>query len=82
VGLWVAETENTWRSAPTCGRRLEIDLTEVTWVDDAGCRLLKAMNLAGARLIAGGVAMEALVEELAGKPTRRKCSSHRKPLFS
>jgi hypothetical protein len=64
-GLWVAETENTWRSAPSSGRRLEIDLGEVTWVDDARRRLPQAMNQAGARLIAEGSDDEALVEEIA-----------------
>src|SRR6266404_5367371 len=71
-GAWVAETENTWRSAPVSGRRVEIDMREVTWVDQAGRCLLQAMNQAGARFIAKGVAMEALVEEIAGKPARRR----------
>jgi hypothetical protein len=71
-GAWVAETENTWRSAPVSGRRVEIDMRDVTWIDDAGRRLLIAMNQAGARLIAKGVAMEALVEEITARQTRRK----------
>jgi hypothetical protein len=70
-GAWVAETENTWLSAPVSGRRIEIDMREVIWIDAAGRRLLKAMNQAGARFIAKGVAMEALVEELTGNPARR-----------
>ena len=76
AGAWVAETENTWRSAPISGRRLEIDMREVTWIDEAGRRLLQAMNRAGARLIAKGVAMEALVEEITEKPARRRSDSH------
>ena len=72
AGAWVAETENTWRSAPVSGRQVEIDMREVTWIDEAGLRLLQAMNEAGARFIAKGVAMEALVEELTGKPARRR----------
>ena len=76
AGAWVAETENTWRSAPISGRRLEIDIREVTWIDEAGRRLLQAMNQAGARLIAKGVAMEALVEEIAREPARRRSDSH------
>ena len=71
-GPWVAETENTWGSAPVSGRRIEIDMTEVTWIDEAGRRLLQAMNQAGARFIAKGVAMEALVEEITGEAARRK----------
>ena len=70
-GAWVAETENTWRSAPVSGRRIEVDLREVMWIDEAGQRLLRAMNQAGAGFIAKGVAMEALVEEITGKPARR-----------
>ena len=71
AGAWVAETENTWRSAAISGRRIEIDMREVTWIDEAGRRLLRAMNQEGAGLIAKGVAMEALVEEITGKPAHR-----------
>ncbi|MCU1261644.1 MAG: uncharacterized protein JWO80_4529 [Bryobacterales bacterium] len=71
-GPWVAETENTWRSAPASSRRVVIDIREVTWIDQAGLRLLHAMNQAGARFVATGVAMEALVEEVTGKPARRR----------
>jgi hypothetical protein len=71
AGAWVAETENTWRSAPVSGRRVEIDMREVTWIDEAGRCLLQAMNQAGACFIAKGVAMEALVEEITGKPAHR-----------
>jgi hypothetical protein len=71
-GAWVALTENTWRSTDVPGKRLEIDLGEVTWIDDAGRCLLEAMNQAGARLVAKGVAMEALVDEIAKRPDRRE----------
>jgi hypothetical protein len=70
AGAWVAETENTWRSAPVSSKRVEVDLREVTCIDEAGRRLLKAMNQAGACFIAKGVATEALVEEITGKPAR------------
>jgi hypothetical protein len=72
AGAWVAETENTWRSAPVSGRQVEVDLREVTCIDEAGRRLLQAMNQAGARFIAKGVANEALVEEITGKPARQR----------
>jgi hypothetical protein len=72
AGAWVAETENTWRSAPVSSRRVEVDLREVTCIDEAGRRLLKAMYQAGARFIAKGVATEALVEEITGKPVRQR----------
>ena len=72
AGAWVAETEDTWREAPVSGRRVEVDLRELTWIDEAGRRLLQAMNQAGARFIAKGVAVEALIEEITGKPCRRR----------
>jgi len=68
--VWVAETERVWRSAPVSGRRVEVDLREVTGIDGAGRRLLQAMNQAGACFIAKGVAMKAIVEEIKGKPAR------------
>jgi hypothetical protein len=68
AGAWVAETEKTWRSEPVCGRRVEVDLREVTWIDESGLRLLHVMNQAGTCFIAKGVAMEALVEEITGSP--------------
>jgi len=71
AGAWVTETENTWRSAPVFGRPVEIDLREVTGIDEAGRCLLQAMNQAGARLIAKGVAMGALVEEITRTPRPR-----------
>ena len=72
AGAWVAETENTWRSAPVSGRPIEIDMRELTGIDEAGRCLLQAMNQAGARFIAKGVAVEALVEEITGKPCRQR----------
>jgi uncharacterized protein (DUF1330 family) len=46
---------------------MEVDMREVTAVDDAGRDLLTAMHRAGARLIARGVAMTALIDEIAAK---------------
>jgi hypothetical protein len=73
---WVAETERIWRKAPRTGKHLQIDLTEVTWVDPAGRRLLGRMYGAGARLLAKGVATSALIEEIVNKrPSRTKTFS-------
>jgi hypothetical protein len=63
----VAETENVWRSALSLGKEIEVDMREVTGVDNAGCKLLAAMHEAGARFVAQGVAMTALIEEITGK---------------
>ena len=67
-GPWVPEMEKAWRTALCApAREIEIDMKEVTAVDDGGRQLLAAMHEAGARLFAQGVEMTALVEEITGK---------------
>jgi len=67
-GPWVCETEKAWRSAlRSATKQIEVDMKEVTAVDDDGRALLASMHQAGARLVAQGVEMTALVEEIAGK---------------
>jgi hypothetical protein len=66
-GPWVAETEYVWRSAPCSDKELEVDMREVTGVDDAGRELLAAMHRAGACFTAEGWAMITLIEEITGK---------------
>lgn len=67
-GPWVPETEKAWRSALcSATKQIEIDMREITAVDDDGRELLASMHHAGARLVAQGVEMTALVEEIAGK---------------
>jgi hypothetical protein len=67
AGPWVAETERVWRSALRLGTAIDVDLREVSSVDSAGRDLLSAMHQAGARLIAEGVAMKALIAEIISK---------------
>ena len=86
-GPWVAQTEQAWRSSSWPDKQIEVDMRQVTGVDDAGRELLSAMHQAGARLIAQGVEMTALVEEISGsqrfngakQPQRRKFAS--RPTF-
>jgi hypothetical protein len=66
-GPWVAETENVWRSTPCSAKEIELDMREVTGIDDTGRELLIAMHQAGAHFVAQGVAMTALIEEITGK---------------
>ena len=68
-GPWVAETENAWLSAPCSGKEIEVDIREVTGVDDAGRELLAAMHRAGACFTAEGLAMTTLIEEITGEIT-------------
>jgi hypothetical protein len=87
-GPWVAETENAWRGSLRPDRKIEIDLRQLTAVDDAGRDLLAAIQRLGACLIVEGVWMTTLIGELgsqhlcegarpqssAKKPTRRSTS--------
>ena len=66
-GPWVGETERVWRSAHVSGNDIEVDIRAVTGIDSAGRKLLAAMHHAGARLIAKGVWMTALIEEIIGE---------------
>jgi hypothetical protein len=66
-GPWVGETERVWGSAQSLVKEIEIDIREVTGIDNAGRDLLATMHQSGAHLIAKGVWMRALVEELTGE---------------
>ena len=68
-GPWVAETEHVWRSSSCANKQIEVDVRQVTGIDEAGRNLLSAMHQAGARLIAEGVEMSALAEEIIGEQT-------------
>jgi len=66
AGPWVGELEAAWRAALSrrAGRPLAVDLTGVDGVDDAGRYLLALMWHAGARFIAPGCCMSALMREI------------------
>ena len=63
-GPWVKETENAWHACLRPGRKIELDLRQLTGIDNAGRELLAAIHLAGACFIVEGVWMTFLVEEL------------------
>jgi len=67
AGEWTPELERCWRLAVSAQQpaSVNLDLTEVTFVDDAGKHLLMAMAGAQVRLIAADVQMTALVEQIA-----------------
>jgi hypothetical protein len=63
-GPWVAETENAWRFSLGPDRKIEVDLRQLTGVDNAGRDLLAAIHLAGACLVVEGVWLTALIGDL------------------
>lgn len=66
-GPWVAETELAWRSSRCPAEQIEVDMRDLTGIDEQGRKLLSAMHRAGARLIVEGVWMTAVAEEITGK---------------
>ena len=64
----MAETENAWRVSLRPDRKIEVDLRQLTGVDNAGRDLLAAIHLAGACLIVEGVWLTALIVDLTSQP--------------
>ena len=65
AGPWIGEFERCWRESEQSagGRRLIVDLTGVTFVEQEGKALLTRIYQAGAELIASGCCMRSIVED-------------------
>ena len=63
-GPWVAETEKAWSASRRPDQKIEIDLRQLTSVDNAGRDLLAAFHRSGACFIVEGVWMTALLGDL------------------
>jgi hypothetical protein len=61
------ELERCWREATP---PIRVELNDVTFVDDAGRRLLEAMATAGVELTTADVAMKSIVEEIEDRKSR------------
>jgi hypothetical protein len=70
AGPWVQEVEDCWRRA-LAGHRTPVvrfDLTGVLFIDAAGKAFLAARHTEGAKLLASGCLMKAVVAEIANAP--------------
>jgi hypothetical protein len=80
AGPWVEELRASWlharRSAPRA--RALVDLTDVTFIDEQGERLLAEMESAGAEFVAAGVENKHLLASLKekGKRPLRRLMEH------
>ena len=65
VGPWIEELERCWHESEqsAAGRRLIVDLTGVTFVQQEGKALLSRMCRAGAEMLATGCCMRSIVED-------------------
>ena len=67
-GEWVMLAVRCWRNvvARSKGKRLCVDLTDVTFISPEGKALLAEMDQHGAQFLADGVMTKAIVAEIAG----------------
>jgi hypothetical protein len=72
TGPWVAELRACWEhSRDVVGRtRSVVDLSDVTFIDESGERLLSEMRSDGVKFIAAGVETKYLLENLKAKGQR------------
>ncbi len=66
VGPWVNELRTAWKRAHSGQdkRACIIDLNDVTFIDKSGERLLRAMSKKGAQLLANGLYVKHVLEQL------------------
>src|SRR5262245_4143785 len=72
AGPWVEELRSCWshQRAVAPRARAIVDLSDVTFIDEAGERLLGEMNRAGTEFVTAGVANKDLIATLKDKGKR------------
>jgi anti-anti-sigma regulatory factor len=68
AGAWVCELEQCWHTAKASypNRTLSIDLTGVTFIDQAGRYLLQLMHRDGVSFVACGLMMQDILDHPMG----------------
>jgi hypothetical protein len=79
AGAWVPELHDFWEQTRrgAAGLRAVVDLSDVTFIDESGERLLQEMCNSGVEFFAAGVDTKHLLENLKGddeRPLRRLIS--------
>ena len=76
VGPWAAELMSDWERARTGlnGKHRLVDLTEITFIDEGGEKVLRVMKSESAEFVVRGVANQYLVARL---KQRSKCPLRR-----
>ena len=64
AGPWVKELEGCWRLAVMVDRPVRVMLKTVTFIDQAGRKLLTEMHQEGAQLVAEGCMTKSIIEEI------------------
>jgi hypothetical protein len=68
AGAWVCELEHCWHTAKAGhpSRTLLVDLTGVTFIDQAGRYLLQLMHRDGVSLVGSGLMMQDILDRIRG----------------
>jgi anti-anti-sigma regulatory factor len=68
AGAWVCELEHCWHAAKAShpNRTLSVDLTGVTFIDQAGRYLLQWMHRDGVRLVGAGLMRQDILDDIRG----------------
>jgi anti-anti-sigma regulatory factor len=71
-GPWVAELQSNWEKtrSESYERKCVVDLTDVTFIDEHGERVLRVMRSEGAEFVARGVDTQQVLAELESKRRR------------
>jgi ABC-type transporter Mla MlaB component len=66
--VWVSELEHCWRTAQAShlNRTLAVDLTSVTFIDQAGRYLLRLMHRNGVRFVASDLMLQDILDHVMG----------------
>jgi anti-anti-sigma regulatory factor len=76
AGAWVPELEECWHTALADhpDRKISVDLSGVTCVDQAGQYLLRLMRRDGVSFIGAGLAIRESLNEMTGKARNGDCN--------
>ena len=68
AGAWVCELEHCWHTAKAHHphRTLSVDLTGISFIDQAGQYLLQLMHRDGVRLVGSGLMLQDLLDHIRG----------------
>jgi anti-anti-sigma regulatory factor len=66
TGPWVRELEASWRQNLVPNQPARVVLKTVTFIDEAGTKLLAEMHRQGVELVAEGCMTKAIIEEIVG----------------
>jgi len=64
TGLWVEELRTCWQKAVAEKQQVGVVLNEVTFIDEAGRKLLADMHRQGVELTAAGCMTKAIIERI------------------